>query len=222
MLIAVDSIKQQNLTTANLQLLEKLIESSDQIGLLANYLYHTNDYLTQVKDLNQKLDVHEERFKTIEKMAKFFEAEYSEIMQRKQALGTTIGKMDDYLGESLKELRESLQKDTQSFNTALGEQQDALQQKLEETKALVSELQKLPNIKECFNKLEVATRQQNKEIEKLAESIRKLATVEVSQTTRTLQNRETSATSGKNKSKKKKGLFKRIKENLRNKFNPIK
>ena len=172
---SVEKLADKNITKQNLEVYNALKNCTGEIGSLANYLNHTNEYLATVRDLNEKLDKDERRSKAIEKMLEFFENETTQIEQRKAAISKTVGEIDSQLGEQLRKLGEHASENVNNFYKALGKQQDALQKKLDETQFIVGELKNLSSIKESITKFEKATAEQNKKIDKLTDSIRMLA-----------------------------------------------
>jgi type II secretory pathway pseudopilin PulG len=175
LIATVNKIQESRTSVANLQLLAKLIESSKQIGILAKYLENTNEYLANVKALNEKLDAGEQRTKAIEEMAVFFKNEISQVEQRKETISKAVGTIDSILEERLRKLTEHAGENVENFNKALGKQQDALQKKLDETQIIVSELKNLSAIKESISKFESAMRVQNGKLDTLATAIQALA-----------------------------------------------
>lgn len=183
LIAAVNKIQEGRTAATNLQLLAKLIESSEQIGQLAEYLQNTNDYLANVKALNDKLDASEQRTKAIEEMATFFKSEISQVEQRKEAISKAVGTVDSILEERLRKLADHAGENVENFYKALDKQQDALQKRLDETQVIVSELKNLSAIKESISKFEKAASEQNRKIDKLAETIKELAQVKAGRPT---------------------------------------
>jgi len=177
LLNVVKKISEKDLTRQNLQLYHALQNSTAEIGTLAEYLKNCNDYLANVRALNDKLDVSEQRTKAIEGMAAFFKDEIEQIEQRKEAINKAIGKIDSIIEERLRKLGENAADNVENFYKALGKQQDALQRKLDETEVIVSELKNLSAIKDSIAKFEKATSEQNQKIDKLSETIKELAQV---------------------------------------------
>lgn len=172
---SVEKLTDKNITKQNLEVYNALKNCTGEIGSLANYLNHTNEYLATVRDLNEKLDKDEKRSKAIEKMLEFFENETTQIEQRKAAISKTVGEIDSQLEEQLRKLGEHASENVNNFYLALGKQQDALQKKLDETQVVVSELKNLSSIKDSITKFEKAISEQNKKIDKLTDSIMTLA-----------------------------------------------
>lgn len=208
----INKIADKDLTHQNLQLYNALQNSSTQIGTLAEYLENTNDYLANVRSLNEKLDSSEQRTKAIEEMAKFFKNEILQVEQRKDIINQSVGSIDSLLEERLRKLSEHASENVEKFNNKLGvidsmleerirkmsehavenvenfnkalvKQQDTLQRKLDETELIVTELKNLSSIKDSIAKFEKSTSEQNRRLESLARSIEKLANVKANSST---------------------------------------
>ena len=171
----VNQIDNKQLAKENLDLYKALRDSTDEIGKLAELLHDSTEYLDAVRKLNAKLDKGERRNKAIEHMVEFFETETQQIELRKTAMTHTIGQIDSTLEENLRQLGQHAQNNIEIFYRALGKQQDALQQKLDETASLIKEIQNLSSIKDSIAKFERATREQNNKIDTLTKAIMQLA-----------------------------------------------
>lgn len=175
LLDAVEKLADKNISKQNLDLYYALKSSSQEIATLGSFLHDSNQYLAQVRELNEKLDRNENRTKAIEEMAEFFKNEVGQIEQRKEAINKAVGEVDSRLEETFRKLTDDTNSNIEAFQLALGKQQDALQKKLNETQVIVDELKNLSSIKKSISKFEEATAEQNRKIEKLTESINHLA-----------------------------------------------
>jgi hypothetical protein len=182
----VQKLADKNVFTQNLKLFNALKNSANEIKTLAEYLHNTNDYLTNVRALNEKLDQNEQRTQAIEEMATFFRAEVQQLDLRKDAIIKSIGTIDDILEEKLRKLAEHAGNNMEQFYIALGKQQNALQEKLDETQVVVNELKNLTAIKESISKFEQAMRAQNSKLDSLANAIRTLAAAKIEGTDATV------------------------------------
>ena len=171
----VNKIQEGRTAATNLTLLNKLIESSEQIGTLAEYLQDTNQYLTNVRALNDKLDLNENRTRAMEEMGTFFKTELGQIEARKGVISQAVGKVDDYLQQSLEKLKENSEAQFNELQNSTIKQQDILQRKSEEIEKLVTELKQLTAVKECISKFEQTMRTQNSKLDNLANAIQALA-----------------------------------------------
>jgi len=186
----------------NVSIYKELKNCTDEIGYFSTYLHNVNEYITNVRALNEKLDKNENRTRTFEDIGKFFRDEVQQIEYRKkyisQAVDNTdtvlqkafddlqintqrsIGKIDAALQKIFEDLRENTQKSVDDFNFAAGKQQEALQQKLEETEKIVDELHRFPAVVESMSKMEKATIEQTNKFNRLAQAIEQLAQMRLS------------------------------------------
>lgn len=174
---SINQLDNKRVVKQNLELYTALRNSTEEIGRLAELLNNSTEYLNAVRSLNERLDMGERRNEAIERMAEFFEAETQQIEQRKVAMTYSIGKIDSALETGLRQLGQHANSNLESFYTALGKQQDALQQKLGETETLIQEIKNLSPIKDGISKFERATRDQNARIDALSNAIRQLVEV---------------------------------------------
>jgi hypothetical protein len=172
---AVNRIQEGRTASTNLALLSKLIESSEQIGTLAGYLHNTNEYLANVRALNEKLDLQESRTRAIENVGAFFKTELTQIENRKGEIAKAVGKLDDYLQQALEKLKENTDNQFRELQKSTVKQQDILQQNMKEVNAVVAELKNLTEIKKGIAGFENAIKGQNEKIDKLVNAIEKLA-----------------------------------------------
>jgi hypothetical protein len=175
LLDTVNRLQEKDITSNNLTLLGKLLECSKQIGILGKYLENVNDYLENVRTLNDRLDLQESRTREIEEMAKFFKSEIKEIESRKAAITKTVGTVDDYLQQALEKLKVHADAQFAELLKSTGKQQDLLKQKTEEITSLVDELKNLSEIRKGIVAFENAIKGQNAKIENLTNAIARLA-----------------------------------------------
>lgn len=131
LLKSVKQIADKDISTQNIRLLNVLTNSAKEISTLAEYLHNTNEYLTNVRDLNAKLDTHEERTRIIEEVGVFFKKEAKDIELRKAVVSKAVGTVDDYLKQSLDRLKENADSHFNEWQKATVKQQEVLKQGLE-------------------------------------------------------------------------------------------
>lgn len=165
---SIKELRINEIATANITIYDKLKDStqelgdvtqhiseySEQLSKLGKYLKNSENYLIQVKELNEKLDEGEERMKTIERLGEFFEAELQQIQNRKSEMTKAVGVVDDALQEALIKMQENVGKQFSELEKSSALQQDILQEKLKETTALVEELKNLTAVKSSLEKME--------------------------------------------------------------------
>lgn len=202
---SITELKIKDIATANIEVYEKLKDTTDQIGLLGNHLINVRDYS-------------EEMHKIIPTIHNYFIEELSQIEQRKGYIAEAVGKVDDYLKQSLQNLKDSTEKQLNEYKATLGTTEsiftealsktedhikaqfnklietsntqqdgfkktllvieDTLLEKLKGSSSLVDELKNLSKIKESVVRFEKTIENQNDNINYLAKAIEKLARVE--------------------------------------------
>ena len=172
---AINNLKIGEIAVYNIRVFKELENCKDGIAQFSQYLGSVNEYISNVKSLNDKLDKNETRTQAIEDMGRFFKDEVQQIERRKEYINSAVGKTDDALKLAFDRLLEYANKGMDEFSKALGKQQDALQRRLDETVVLVEELQNLTSLKKSIISLENATKEQNSKFDILIQSIDKLA-----------------------------------------------
>ena len=175
LLDSVRKIADKDLTYQNLQLYTALKNSTAEIGTLGEYLQNTNEYLANVRKLNENLGLQENRTRTIEEVGEFFKIELQQIEARKGTIAKSVGKVDDYLQQALEKLKEHTNSSLVELQKSSIKQHDILQQKTEEINNIVSELKNLTEVKKAIVGFENAIKSQNLKIDNLVNSIHILA-----------------------------------------------
>lgn len=175
----VKQIADKDISVKNFQLYNVLKNSTDEIGTLATYLNNVNDYLANVKALNEKLDASEQRTRSIEEMVAFFKTEVQQIDARKGMINKAVGTIDDVLQEALGKLKDHANDQLEELKKTTGKQYDFLQKNSEQIHAIVTELKNLSAVKESIGKFEQAARAQNSKLDNLVIAIQALAKAKV-------------------------------------------
>jgi len=181
-----DTVKQlaeKDISVKTMELYNVLKNSTKEIGTLAIYLNNVNDYLANVKALNEKLDTSEKRTKSIEDMATFFKAEVQQIETRKGMINKAVGTIDSVLQEALSKLKDHANDQLEELKKTTSKQFEFLQKNSEHINAIVTELKNLTAVKESILKFEQATRSQNTKLDNLANAIYTLANAKTEGTT---------------------------------------
>lgn len=72
MMRAINRLKIGEIASANIEVYDKLRNSTNEIGIFAQYLSNANEFLSNIQTLNRKLDDYERRTQIIESAGKFF------------------------------------------------------------------------------------------------------------------------------------------------------
>lgn len=187
---AINDLKINRIAAANIEVYDKLKNCTNEIGQLALFLKNSQDYLTQVRALNNKLDNADARSRMIEDMASYFQQERANIDAISGIIARSMGQADTALQQSVDVLKENITKQNDAIVQhmveqnerlvrVLDEQQTMLEGKAKELDRLMSELTQLTEVKKSMQGLEKATLEQNRKIDDLVRSIRELAQMKV-------------------------------------------
>lgn len=140
---AIQELNITEIATANIDVYDKLKNSTDEIEVFAKYLQKTNEYLTIIHELSQNLGDYEKRTRVIEDAGRFFQrnelwlTENMDIasLEMKKAIERFNTRTEEYL---LK-LRDSLNGQILSFEDIIIEQQRRLRASLDTTTDIVAQ-----------------------------------------------------------------------------------
>ena len=177
----INDMKIDKIAKSNIEVYNKLKNCTDEIGYFSTYLHSVNEYIANVRTLNENLDKNEARTRAIENMGKFFQSEIEQIEYRKKYINKSVGTIDEALHQAVDILKVNSETQISEFKITLGKQQEALQQKLEETNMLYDELRNLTAVKTSINNLENYASGQIIQLGRLAQSIEKLAQMKTSE-----------------------------------------
>jgi hypothetical protein len=128
---AVNKLKIAEIATANIAVYDKLKNCTEEIGYFSTYLHSVNEYVANVKALNEKLDANETRMKAIEDMGIFFKQEKEIFEARKGFIYKAVGEVDATLQNALSKLKDNTDNQFIELTKATVKQQDVLQQALQ-------------------------------------------------------------------------------------------
>ncbi|MDO9510903.1 MAG: hypothetical protein Q7J34_04020 [Bacteroidales bacterium] len=143
LLKSINQLKIDEIATVNITVYEKLKNSTNEIGIFAQYLNGANQYLATIQSLNQKLDNYENRTQVIENAGKFFAKNEKWIAENFDVANLEVQKslsrFNETTGESLTKLQESLNGQILNLNGVMQQQQERLKDALEITTDIVKE-----------------------------------------------------------------------------------
>ena len=167
---AINDLRIGEIATANIKVYDELRNSTEEIGVFAQYLQNTNEYLQTLQQLSSKLDEYEQRTQVIENAGDFF-------LRNENWLSTNIDNANIDMQRALNGFTEStkntlinlettITSQIVDLNKAMQQQQKNLQQALSSSSNLFTEFYTQTN--EAFQR--AITAQQSALEEKLEES----------------------------------------------------
>lgn len=186
LLEVLERVDVKKVAMANVQVYEKLKNCTDEIGMIGDALKASRLYLQQVRELTEKLDKMDERARTWEKMAKFFEKEINEIERRKAAISEAVGNVDERLRESFEhlgrtakaksdEVAEKIIDENSKLDNALSQQEELLNRKLGEMSDAIDRRNK--KLSDVFASLEQLTKTLPAEMQRYTHELSNLSDI---------------------------------------------
>lgn len=178
---AIKNLNIEEIASANIQVYDKLKNSTEEIGLFAEFLQNTNEHLETLQQLNVKLDEYEQRTQVIENAGNFF-TRYetwlsTNIDEANFDMKRALTDFDETASDALINLQTTLTSQTVDLNNAMQQQQENLQEALSKSSNLFTEFYTQTN--EAFQEAIVAQQglleEKLKETSTLIEELRSLS-----------------------------------------------
>ena len=139
LLETIDKLKINKIASANIEVYDKLKGCSDEIGKLFNHLEQSERYITKVIELNEKLGSIEERTKLSEELGRYFRDEIEYVKDRQGQMRMTMSQLDSVIAEALSNLGTSVNANVQELTVVFQRQNQSVQQLIEEQQNALAE-----------------------------------------------------------------------------------
>ena len=169
------------IATANIDVYDKLKNSTDEIGIFGKYLLSVNEYLSNIQSLNKKLDDYEQRTQVIENDGRFYQKNEKWLAENIDntniEVKNAIKRFEDSTKEYLSELQESLNGQILSFDDVIRNQQDKLKENLSVTIEIVTDsfFKTQQSFENAISGQQAAYKNKLDEISKIVEEIKNLS-----------------------------------------------
>lgn len=162
LLEAIDKIKINKIAKANIEVYDKLQGCTEELENLFEIFANSEEYVTKVVELNNKIGSVEERTRLFEELGNYFKNEIEFVRDRQGMIRQQMSSIDSVLQDALSNLGDSLsnsigdltgkfQKQNQRIQLLIEEQQNSLAKSLEEQQIAVNE--KIGQIENPFSGL---------------------------------------------------------------------
>jgi tetratricopeptide (TPR) repeat protein len=140
---AINRLRIEDIASANIEVYDKLKNSTNEVGVFAQYLEKSNEYLGEIQRLNQKLDEYEKRTQIIENAGNFFNKNERWLAENFDTANlevkAAIERFNKNIGESLTKLKESFNEQILNLDDVIQRQQEKLQETLIITTEIIIE-----------------------------------------------------------------------------------
>lgn len=150
LLEAIDKIKINKIAKANIEVYDKLQGCTEELENLFEIFANSEEYVTKVVELNNKIGSVEERTLLFEELGNYFKSEIEFVRDRQGMMRQQMSSIDSVLQDALSNLGDSLsnsigdltgkfQEQNQRIQLLIEEQQNSLAKSLEEQQNAVNE-----------------------------------------------------------------------------------
>lgn len=150
LLAAIDKIKINKIAKANIEVYDKLQGCTEELERLFEIFADSEEYVTKVVELNNKMGAIEERTRLFEELGSYFKNEIEFVRDRQGLMRQQMSSIDSVLQDALSNLGESIsnsigdltgrfQQQNNRIQLLIEEQQNSLAKSLEQQQRVVNE-----------------------------------------------------------------------------------
>lgn len=139
LLETIDKLKINQIARANIDVYEHLKNCTDEIGKLFEHLNQSESYIAKVVELNEKLGSIEERTKLSEELGSYFKNEIEYVKDRQGQMRQTMSGLDSVIADALSNLGVSVNANIQELTVVFQRQNQSVQQLIEEQQNALAE-----------------------------------------------------------------------------------
>lgn len=139
LLETIDKLKINQIARANIDVYEHLKNCTDEIGKLFEHLKQSENYITKVVELNEKLGSIEARTKLSEELGTYFKNEIEYVKDRQGQMRQTMSGLDSVIADALSNLGVSVNANVQELTVVFQRQNQSVQQLIEEQQNALAE-----------------------------------------------------------------------------------
>lgn len=156
---AIDKLKVNKIAKANIEVYDRLQGCTDEIEKLFDHLGKSEEYINSVVALNQQIGSIEERTRVFEEVGNYFKNEIEYVKDRQGLMRQQMSSLDSILQEAMSNLGESVghgilelssvfQRQNQSVQSLIEEQQNSLIESLSQQRIIIN--QKMDEMSDPF------------------------------------------------------------------------
>ncbi|MDE6272031.1 MAG: hypothetical protein K2M31_03385 [Muribaculaceae bacterium] len=173
----IEAIDVKKMAIANVKVLGALDRSMGSLERFSQYMSDVTDYITAVKDLNDKIDDHLERTHALETISEFYQTQMHEIELRQEGIRAAVVAVDDVMKsalatmqangeESMKVMQESFSSQIESIQSIVALLTERLTAQINQMPEIVKKLNTISEIPTKLDKLIHRIEKSNSQITK--------------------------------------------------------
>lgn len=191
---AINSLNIKKLAMTNVMVFDKLESCTDDLERFSNYMFSVNEYLSNVRSLNDKLDENENRTKLIEELADYFKKERSNFNNWNSGVTKAVVEVSHELEKSVYNLKDFADNQMNTYLSTLIETHKVFLDSLDKVRerevalitksshdfeTIVKEIKGIADIKEVLVEFIKQSKEQKQELVNLTNSIKSIEKIRV-------------------------------------------
>ena len=167
----IEKIDIKKMASANVKILSALDSSSANLKSFAEYMENVTDYLTAVRELNDKIDSHLERTKDLHVVSEFYKKQMGEIKLRQGAIKEAVLSVDNVMKSALASLKADSENVLKSMQETFMAQISAMQDTIsKQTAQMTAQINSMPQIVQKLNEISTIPAKLDKLIDRIEKS----------------------------------------------------
>lgn len=167
----IETIDVKKMAVANVKVLSALDGSMGSLDRFSQYMGSVTEYLTAVRELNDKLDEHLERTETLGVVSEFYKSQMKEIGLRQDAIKSAVLSVDDVMKSALAALRTNSEAALKSLQEAFVQQMMSMQQMIsKQTEQLSSQMNQMPQLLQRMDEISAIPSKLDKLLDRIEKS----------------------------------------------------
>lgn len=143
----IEAIDVKKMAAANVKILSALDSSMGNLERFSQYMGSVTEYLTAVRELNEKLDDHFKRTEALEIVADFYKKQMHEIDLRQSAIKEGVTSVDNVMKSALATLQANSEQGLRSMQETFINQMATMQEMAsKQTEKLASQIARMPQM----------------------------------------------------------------------------
>lgn len=139
LLEAIDKIKINKIAKANIEVYDRLQGCTEELERLFNVFANSDEYVTKVIELNNKIGSVEERTRLFEELGNYFKNEIEFVHDRQGLMRQQMSSIDSVLQDALSNLGDSISNSISDLTGKFQKQNDRIQLLIEEQQKSLAE-----------------------------------------------------------------------------------
>lgn len=167
----IETIDVKRMAVANVKVLAALDGSMGSLDRFSQYMSNVTEYLTAVRELNEKLDEHLERTETLGIVSEFYKKQMKEIELRQDAIKSAVISVDNVMKSAFATLQSNSEQGLRSMQEAFVGHMMSMQEMIsKQTERLTIQMNQMPQVVQRLEEISAIPSKLDKLIDRIEKS----------------------------------------------------